>query len=222
LVLKRDEAYIGVLIDDLINKGTDEPYRMFTSRAEFRILLRQDNADERLTPIAQKIGTSDASRNAKLKTQTLDKQAVMSFISKQSIKPDQINHILLEKGTKPITQQQKIKPIFLRPEINMQDLLTIPMVETAFKDFNKKAIESAGIALKYEGYIHREKENVAKMHKLENIKINGKIDYKNVKTLSAEAVEKLSIIQPETLGQASRISGVSPADISVLMIQLNS
>ena len=220
IILKRDEAYIGVLIDDLINKGTDEPYRMFTSRAEFRILLRQDNADDRLTDLGYSIGLADDLRKENVDKKRSEKNQIEKYFLKQSVDPEWINPVFESKGGSLISQKVKLKSVFLRSEIGLEDLYKIAPINEELAKFDAKAVESVGIALKYEGYIERERDNVDKMHRLENIKLKDDFNYKNIKNLSAEATEKLNQVQPQTLGQASRISGVSPADISVLMVHL--
>ncbi len=219
-ILTRSDAYIGVLIDDLINKGTKEPYRMFTSRAEYRILLRQDNADIRLTEKAHKIGLASQERYDKVQKKKNECADVLSFLKTQSIEPSEIDQLLINKGTQPLKQKQKILPILLRPQITISDLMTISKVkETLFK-FTNDALEQAEIVAKYSGYIDKEKELAEKMTRLEDIKLYEDFDYSKLPSLSSEAKEKLIKIKPETLGQASRISGVSPSDISVLMVHL--
>ena len=221
-ILNRDQAYIGVLIDDLINKGVDEPYRMFTSRAEYRILLRQDNADVRLTPIAQKIGITGSDErmkqvNYKIKTE----KQLYDFFSNTSVAPEEINTFLELVGSAAITQKTKIKQILLRPNISIDVLKKVlPFVDSYMDNIPKELVDYAETGIKYEGYIEREKEMAQKMNRLENIKINPEFDYGRLKSLSFEAREKLSRIKPNTIGQATRISGVSPSDISVLLIHM--
>lgn len=222
-VLKRDDAYIGVLVDDLITKGVDEPYRMFTSRAEYRILLRQDNADERLTPLAYSLGLADETRMNLLNNKLESKQIVSNFLCDFSIKPQYINELLLSKMTTELRQTVKLKDILLRPQIGINDLTDD--VEP-FQKFLKKLdnsrmdeiLESVEISIKYEGYINREKLIAEKLKRLENIIIKDKFDYSSILSLSTESRQKLSAINPETIGQASRISGVSPSDINILLI----
>lgn len=219
-ILKRSEAYIGVLIDDLITKGTNEPYRMFTSRAEFRILLRQDNADVRLSPIAQGLGMrqmEDRIREVDMKLESHAK--IEDFFRAYSVEPGQINTFLLEKGSSPITQRVKLHSIFMRPHIEMSDLeKVLPALGEFVANYSETHKEYAGIAMKYEGYIRREQEMVDKMNRLEDLVISERTDFLNLNGLSIEAREKLNLHRPRTIGQASRISGVSPSDISVLLI----
>ncbi len=222
LILKRSEAYIGVLIDDLINKGTREPYRMFTSRAEYRILLRQDNADIRLTPLVNQIGlTGIRSRMDKVQNKNQGNAAVVAFFKNTSITPDQINSILKAQKTSPITQSIKIINILLRPQVNMDTLRNnIPFVKEFLADFDEEVIRLAEVNMKYDGYIRKEQDMVKKMNRLETVLLHDGINYRNIKSLSIEAREKLSKIKPRTIGQASRISGVSPSDISVLLVHV--
>jgi len=219
-ILTRSEAYIGVLIDDLINKGTKEPYRMFTSRAEYRILLRQDNADLRLTEMAYKLGLADEERYNKTLEKKQQCAEILDQLSKLSIEPTEIDSLLEAKGTQVLKQKQKLLPILLRPQISISDLMTISSVQNALSKYSKDALEQAEIVAKYSGYIDREKELAEKMTRLEDIKLYNNFDYSKLGSLSSEAKEKLIKIKPETLGQASRISGVSPSDISVLMVHL--
>jgi len=220
-VLKRSEAYIGVLIDDLINKGTDEPYRMFTSRAEYRITLRQDSADSRLTPLSHKMGLASDERMRKVEQKEKETKEILKFFKKTSVSPEEANDYLEEVGSAPLKQKVKLNTVAARPEVNFEDMQRhFPTVETALKDYPQTNIESAEILLKYEGYLRKEEEMVAKLNKLEAVKLRPDFDYRSISSLSLEAIEKLSSIQPQTLGQASRISGVSPADVSVLMVHL--
>lgn len=221
LVLKRDEAYIGVLIDDLINKGTDEPYRMFTSRAEYRILLRQDNADLRLTEKSYLLGLADQERYDRV----LDKKAkaleITELLLKFSIAPDEVNPFLESIGSAPVTQKLKLDKIVSRPHIGIAALMeNIPVVNDLLKDYDPEFIEQAEIAIKYEGYIQREQELADKLVRLDEVKLTDKLDYTKMPSLSYEAKDKLIKMKPKTLGQASRISGISPADISVLMVYI--
>ena len=220
LILSRSEAYIGVLIDDLINKGTKEPYRMFTSRAEYRILLRQDNADLRLTEKAYEIGLADEKRHTKVLQKKQQCSEILDHLKKLSIDPTEIDSLLEAKGTQVLKQKQKILPILLRPQISISDLMTISSVQNTLSNYSKDALEQAEIVAKYSGYIEREKELAEKMTRLEDIKLYNDFDYNKLTSLSSEAKEKLIKVKPETLGQASRISGVSPSDISVLMVHL--
>lgn len=223
-ILGRSEAYIGVLIDDLITKGVDEPYRMFTSRAEYRILLRQDNADARLTEKSYKLGlaTSDRYHRYIMKQNKIDE--IVSVLRTESVSPDIINPLLEEKGTPGIVQKQKLSSILLRPQIALTEIINlIPELKTRFNPNNEnqtEMIESAEILLKYEGYISKESEIADKMNKLEHLYLKPDFDYNSLKSLSTEARQKLTRIKPVSLGQASRISGISPSDISVLAIFL--
>lgn len=217
-VLKRSEAYIGVLIDDLINKGTKEPYRMFTSRAEHRILLRQDNADVRLTPLAAQLGINVKERLERVEQKQAAYEKIAEFVRNTSVEPAAIEQVLADKGSAPLRQKMKMHKILLRPNIGIQDFVdAMPKVATFMSQFEEEFITSAEINLKYEGYIRKEKEQVDKINRLENVRLYD-LDYATIKGLSSEAVEKLNKIQPATIGQASRISGVSPADVSVLLV----
>jgi len=224
-VLKRDDAYIGVLIDDLVTKGVDEPYRMFTSRAEYRILLRQDNADFRLTGRAYELGLVDEIRYKLVQEKKRFVNSIIEFVSNFSIKPQYINHILEQKGSSVLKQGVKLKDIISRPQITIFDLIEdiIPFrnfLNDIPKERFKEYLESAEIAIKYSGYIDREKLVADKFRRLENISIREKFDYEKLLTISTEARQKLAEIKPETIGQASRISGVSPSDINVLLVLL--
>jgi tRNA uridine 5-carboxymethylaminomethyl modification enzyme len=222
LVLQRNEAYIGVLIDDLITKGTNEPYRMFTSRAEYRILLRQDNADVRLTALGHALGLADDDR---LKTVQEKEKQVASLITQFkdiSIQPDQINGIIEGKGGSPIRQKQKMFSLLQRPELQVNDFLFLDVVKPyTSSQSNVELLEQAEIQTKYQGYIDKEEDFAKKFKKLDNIKLKSDFDYSVLKSISAEAMEKLSKIKPETLGQASRINGVTPSDISNIMLYLD-
>ena len=220
LILKRDQAYIGVLIDDLITKGTEEPYRMFTSRAEYRMLLRQDNADQRLTKISHDIGLADSERLAACETKYSDSSSLISFLKKQSILPSEINSILEQKNSAKIKQSGKADKILSRPNIFLDDLKKCNSISSFIdsKDLSKEVQDQAEIQIKYSGYIEKEKANADKLNRLESVKIPKDFDYKKLKSISAEALEKLRKIKPETISQASRISGVSPNDISVLLV----
>jgi len=223
-ILSRNEAYIGVLIDDLITKGTKEPYRMFTSRAEFRILLRQDNADLRLTPIAHKLGIQDDAALSKIEKKIKGVKEIQGVLKKTGISPGFLNGILEKKGSSPVGQQVKLSSIITRPNIKLADL--VPLSEDLremchkWQSLDNCIIEQAEIQMKYEGYIKREEEEAAKLLRLEGLKIPQKTDYQVIIGLSAEAVEKFMRIKPATIGQASRISGISPSDISVLLVHL--
>lgn len=222
LVIKRSEAYIGVLIDDLVNKGTKEPYRMFTSRAEYRILLRQDNADLRLTPIAKAIGVKGSEeRMEKVEQKREDLRNIERLLKKISVSPDQMNGFLAEKNSTAIKQKVKLKSILLRPQIGLKELRTlIPSLDEELNTYRQDYVRMAEVNLKYEGYIRREQELVDKMNRLESVKLRDDMDYHELNALSAEAREKLTKLRPITIGQASRISGVSPSDISVLLVHL--
>ncbi|MEN1784684.1 MAG: tRNA uridine-5-carboxymethylaminomethyl(34) synthesis enzyme MnmG [Bacteroidota bacterium] len=221
-ILKRDEAYIGVLIDDLITKGTEEPYRMFTSRAEYRTLLRQDNADARLTPKGYAIGLASEERLRKMESKSEKAKRLVSFFQKTSYKPEEFNPILEELGSARVKQSDKMFKVFSRPKVTMSHMLQIGEVASYVEEnkLDSEVLEQAEIQVKYAGYIEKEKANADKLHRLEHVKIPKSFDYSKLKSLSYEAREKLQQIQPETIAQASRISGVSPADISVLLVFL--
>ncbi|MEZ5056640.1 MAG: tRNA uridine-5-carboxymethylaminomethyl(34) synthesis enzyme MnmG [Saprospiraceae bacterium] len=221
-VLKRSEAYIGVLIDDLVNKGTKEPYRMFTSRAEYRILLRQDNADLRLTPLAKALGMNNMDqRMERVQTKLTSSAEIEKFIRDYSVSPDQVNGFLNEIGSAPLTQKVKLHSILVRPHIGLDDLTAkIPELQSFLDKYDREIVELAEINMKYEGYIQREQEMVDKMNRLEEVVLIDNFDYRALNALSSEAREKLATQKPRTIGQASRISGVSPADISVLLIHM--
>ena len=222
IVLKRSDAYIGVLIDDLVNKGTKEPYRMFTSRAEYRILLRQDNADIRLTPIAQKIGMNHLEeRSHRLEKKIDAAYDIERYIRKLSVTPEQVNSFLESAGSNPIKQGMKLVTILGRPNISLEQLRQVlPDVNDFLDKYPIDHVELVETTVKYEGYIQKEKEMVEKMNRLEDVKLISSFDYQSLQSLSAEAREKLSTIKPQTIGQASRISGVSPSDISVLLVHV--
>jgi len=224
-ILKRNEAYIGVLIDDLITKGTIEPYRMFTSRAEFRILLRQDNADVRLTPLAHAIGLVDNERLDNVDLKISKTNEIISKLKSIGVTPDSANSILHEKDSTLLTQQVKLSSLITRPQLQMSDIIRMSDDFSMQLDQDNivtiSALEQAEILMKYEGYIEREQEQANKMLKLEDVKIPQTINYSSIKSLSLEAKEKLSKVSPVTIGQAARISGVSPSDISVLLIHIN-
>ncbi len=219
-ILTRDEAYIGVLIDDLITKGTEEPYRMFTSRAEYRTLLRQDNADLRLTPKGYRIGLAEESRLRRMEKKQEKSEKFISFFRKTSVLPRDINPILSTIDSSPVKQSDKMFKVFSRPGVTMNHMLKLEAVSDFVKDqeLDREVLEQAEIQVKYSGYIAKEKNNADKLHRLENVKIPDNFDYSKLKSLSYEAREKLNSIQPATIAQASRISGVSPSDISVLLV----
>ena len=221
-VLKRDEAYIGVLIDDLITKGTEEPYRMFTSRAEYRTLLRQDNADLRLTNRSHKLGLASKERLLNVENKQKNTDSFVSFFKKTSIKPEEINPVLKSKNSSEIKQSVKLYKVFSRPNISMDDMLSLDPVKKYFLDhkLGVEVLEQTEVQVKYSGYIEKEKANAMKLNNLEALKIPPTFEYSKVKSLSTEAIQKLNKIKPTTLSQASRISGVSPNDISVLMVYM--
>ena len=218
IILSRSEAYIGVLIDDLVTKGTDEPYRMFTSRAEYRILLRQDNADIRLTQKGREIGLVKDLRMAKLEEKLNNTKEALTYFEKESISPDDINPILETNNSSPIKQKNKIGKILSRPQIKFEDLLKVKCIKKKTKNISQEGLEQAEIQIKYNGYIEREKETVIKLNKLEGIRIPKNFNYSKLNAISSESREKLNHIKPDTIGQASRISGVSPSDINILLV----
>ena len=221
LVLKRSEAYIGVLIDDLINKGTDEPYRMFTSRAEYRILLRQDNADLRLTRVGYEIGLASQERFDKVTEKSTDILKLTNDLKQKKLQPVAINDSLSNLSSNPIKEKISIYQLLKRPELNIQKITTLDdSFKTYLSKYNPEVIEQSEINAIYENYIEKERKLVEKVEHLENYIIRENFEYRNIKALSAEAMEKLSTIRPRTIGQATRISGVSPADISVIMVYL--
>lgn len=223
-VLRRDEAYIGVLIDDLITKGTDEPYRMFTSRAEHRILLRQDNADLRLTEKGHALGLADEGRLRRMQTKTDATNQLIKLFRKSSLEPVLMNPKLKDLGTAPLKHKVKLVTVLARPQVHLEDLLEeqeeINVVIDSLGDLKTEVLEQSEIQVKYEGYLSKEKEVAEKMSRLEDFVLMKDFDYHSLSALSMEAREKLNEIRPNTLGQASRISGISPADISVLMVHL--
>lgn len=222
LILKRSESYIGVLIDDLVTKGTEEPYRMFTSRAEHRLLLRQDNADIRLTPIAHKLGLVSDERLQKVEDKIRNSDTLVDHMKQSSIAPDQMNSILLRENSSALTQKSKMFTVLSRPQINIHHLAEADeSFATLLNQYDKETIEQAEIKVKYDSYFEKEIEIVNKMKKMEDKEINPNFDYSSLTSLSIEAREKLLKVKPRTLGQASRISGVSPSDISVLMVHMN-
>lgn len=224
-ILGRDESYIGVLIDDLITKGVDEPYRMFTSRAEYRILLRQDNADERLTPKGYEIGLVTEERYRYFNEKMNYRNSLVDFLKGYSIKADEVNQYLSSVGSATLNQGVKVIDIVLRPQVRLMDLIeAIPAIRRFCEDFPsdryEEIVEAAEIMVKYEGYINREKIIADKLKRLENIKIKDRFDYSEIRSLSTEARQKLAKVNPDTIGQASRISGVSPSDINILLVLL--
>jgi len=223
VILSRSEAYIGVLIDDLTTKGVQDPYRMFTSRAEYRILLRQDNADIRLTPIGQKIGLIDATRMKALEDKYNRQHELEDFLSKENIKPEEINTYLETVDCSPITQPTKAAQLLLRPQVNFRGIIeniTSVNNEIEKRNINEEEIENVEISIKYGPYITKEKELADRMSKIDNVKIPSDFDYYSFVSLSLEAREKLTKVKPQNLGQASRISGINPADIAILLLHL--
>jgi tRNA uridine 5-carboxymethylaminomethyl modification enzyme len=223
-ILNRNDAYIGVLIDDLITKGTKEPYRMFTSRAEYRILLRQDNADLRLTPIGFDIGLADEDSLRRVENKNTGTSKLKKSLRNIGIAPEKVNSFLEEVGSTPISQQVKLSALVTRPQVGISDIISLsdelkPIVKEVM-DLHTDSVEQAEVQLKYEGYIQREEELANKMNRLEDVRIPDSLDYSTLLSLSSEAKEKLIKIRPVTIGQASRVSGVSPSDISVLLIHL--
>ena len=222
LILKRDEAYIGVLIDDLITKGTEEPYRMFTSRAEYRTLLRQDNADLRLTPKGYAIGLAKEDRLKRMEYKQDASDKFVTFFKETSVRADVANPILEAKGSSPMTQGDKMFKVFSRPQIDLEDILKFDAVTNyiAENNLDQEVIEQAEIQVKYSGYIEKEKVHADKVNRLEDVRIPDNYDFDKIKAISIEARQKLTKIRPTTIAQASRISGVSPSDISVLLIHM--
>ncbi len=220
-ILGRDEAYIGVLIDDLITKGTEEPYRMFTSRAEFRILLRQDNADTRLTPISHELGLANDERMKELEIKQQDVESVLDLLRKENVEPENINPILEKNNTAVIKQKTKASQLVTRPQLNVQEVISANQTLTQeLAEKESLILEQAEILLKYDGYIQRERDTAEKLRRLEEVKIPNQFDFKELKSLSSEAIEKLTALQPSTVGQASRVSGVSPSDVTALLVHL--
>jgi tRNA uridine 5-carboxymethylaminomethyl modification enzyme len=218
-ILKRNQAYIGVLIDDLVTKGTDEPYRMFTSRAEYRILLRQDNADKRLTELGYQLGLVKEDRYEVYKNKQYQIQKIIDLLNQVSIYPEDCQQILESLNEIPIKTKQKASQLLLRPNVTLQDVLKMnSFLRDEIQNLSNEAKQSAEIELKYQGYIEKEMMMVEKMKKLEDIKLPENLKYENCHGLSNEAKQKLLKIKPQSIGQASRISGVSPADISALLI----
>jgi len=221
-ILKRNEAYIGVLIDDLITKGTEEPYRMFTSRAEYRTLLRQDNADFRLTERSYDLGLASETRMRKMEEKKEKSLKFVQFLKDLSVVPEEANPVLEKRNSSPMKQSDKVFKVFSRPQITMEDVKNFSGVEEFISenDLNEEMIEQTEIQVKYSGYIQKEKNNADKLNRLEDVKIPQHFDYANIKSMSYEAREKLKKVQPATVSQASRISGVSPNDISVLLVYM--
>ena len=219
VILKRSDAYIGVLIDDLISKGTQEPYRMFTSRAEFRTLLRQDNADLRLTELSYRLGLASQERMDKVIEKRNSVDIIKSILKEFTIAPEEINTYFTSINSSLITEKQKAQKILLRPDVELHELMDVlPKLKEELKDFSKDGLEQASIQVKYDIYIEKEKELVNRMSQLEELEIPETFDYKKITSLGNEAREKLNKIKPRTLGQASRISGINPSDVQILMV----
>ena len=221
LILNRYDGYIGVLIDDLVNKGTDEPYRMFTSRSEYRLLLRQDNADVRLTTISHKLGLASAERMKKVEEKIKNAESIISYFKNNSIEPAEINLFLESIASSPITQKMRYYNVLSRPNISIPDMLRYcKELDKNVSVYDTETIEQAEILMKYDGYIERESENADKLKRLEELKLRPDFNYDEVSSISAEAREKLKKLKPQTLGQASRISGINPSDVSILMVYM--
>lgn len=221
LILKRSQAYIGVLIDDLISKGTQEPYRMFTSRAEFRTLLRQDNADLRLTELSYRLGLASQERMQRVVTKRQAVEKIKTILKELLIDPSEINPYLASINSARISEKQKAEKIVLRPDVELKDVMVnVPKLEFLVSEFSKEIIEQASIQIKYDVYIEKEKELVQKMNQLENLEIPENFDFKKIQALGNEAREKLTKVKPRTLGQASRISGINPSDVQILMVYM--
>jgi tRNA uridine 5-carboxymethylaminomethyl modification enzyme len=221
LILKRSEAYIGVLIDDLVSKGTKEPYRMFTSRAEFRTLLRQDNADLRLTELSYNLGLASEERMERVRQKQTNIAAIKKIVAETFIEPSEINTWFEQINTATISEKQKAQKILLRPSVEIEDMIAVlPKLNTQLSGFDKESIAQAGIQIKYEVYIEKERELVQRMSQLEELEIPESFDYKKISSLGNEAREKLTKAKPRTLGQASRISGINPSDVQILMVYM--
>jgi len=221
MVLRRDQAYIGVLIDDLISKGTEEPYRMFTSRAEFRTLLRQDNADLRLTELSYRIGLATQDRMDNVLKKKENVEEIKLLLQRIMVQPAEINDYLISLKSSPIVEKQKADRLLLRPDLELPDMIEhIPIVKEQLKSFSKEDVEQASIQIKYDVYIGKEKELAVRMTQLEDLQIPETFDYKKIQSLGNEAREKLTRIKPRTLGQASRISGINPSDVQILMVYI--
>jgi tRNA uridine 5-carboxymethylaminomethyl modification enzyme len=221
VILKRSDAYIGVLIDDLISKGTEEPYRMFTSRAEFRTLLRQDNADLRLTELSYRLGLADQARMDRVIEKRTGTEKIKSILKEISLNPTEADDFLKTKNSAPLPHKQKTLQVLLRPNISLVDMIDqLPTIKNALTGFTRDTIEQAEIQIKYDVYIEKEKEIVKRMSQLEDLMIPENFDYERVAALSNEALSKFKKIRPRTLGQASRISGVNPSDVQILMVYM--
>lgn len=224
LVLRRDEAYIGVLIDDLITKGTEEPYRMFTSRAEFRLLLRQDNADIRLTPRGHAIGLASDERMRRVDTKQRAIEGLVAELKAEKVDPEKANEVLVPRGTTPVTHRVRLYDLLLRPQVSYSDLEPLfaggTTIQNTLGDLHAAVVEQVEIGVKYDGYLEKEREMAEKLTRLDDVPLDLDMEYARLTSLSMEARQKLDKVKPATLGQASRISGVSPADLSVLMVYL--
>ena len=221
LVLKRSDAYIGVLIDDLISKGTKEPYRMFTSRAEYRTLLRQDNADLRLTEMSYRIGLAGQDRMDRVEKKSSSISNIKDFLNTTSIEPDEVNGWLLSLGSAPISEKQKASRIVLRPDVELSAFMeACPKLKGGLQQYNVESLEQAGIQIKYQVYLDKERELVSRMAQMEELEIPERFDYARIGSLGNEAREKLEKVRPRTLGQASRISGINPSDVQILMVYM--
>ena len=225
IVLSRDQAYIGVLIDDLITKGTEEPYRMFTSRAEYRILLRQDNADERLTPLGLAIGLASDTRAERLERKKQLSAHVESCLSSESETPERINAVIVPRGTSPVNQRTRLSDLLARPQLQIDDIEQLSpgllaVRESTPHDLAEEAIRSTETRLKYRGYTERERSAADRLSQLEHILLPPETEYSRLSSLSIEARQKLEKVRPQTIGQAARISGVTPSDIHVLLVYL--
>jgi tRNA uridine 5-carboxymethylaminomethyl modification enzyme len=221
IILKRSDAYIGVLIDDLISKGTKEPYRMFTSRAEYRTLLRQDNADLRLTEMSFRIGLAKQDRMDRVEKKVSSVNDIKDFLNNTSVEPDEVNDWLVSLGSAPIVEKQKASRIVLRPDVELSDFIqAIPKLNSLSSQHDRESIEQAGIQIKYQVYLDKERELVARMSQMEELEIPERFDYTRIASLGNEAREKLEKIRPRTLGQASRISGINPSDVQILMVYM--
>jgi tRNA uridine 5-carboxymethylaminomethyl modification enzyme len=221
LILKRSDAYIGVLIDDLISKGTKEPYRMFTSRAEYRTLLRQDNADLRLTEMSYRIGLAGQDRMDRVEKKSSSISNIKYFLNTISIEPDEVNGWLLSLGSAPISEKQKASRIVLRPDVELSAFMgACPKLKGGLQQYNVESLEQAGIQIKYQVYLDKERELVSRMAQMEELEIPERFDYARIGSLGNEAREKLEKVRPRTLGQASRISGINPSDVQILMVYM--
>jgi tRNA uridine 5-carboxymethylaminomethyl modification enzyme len=220
-ILKRSDAYIGVLIDDLISKGTDEPYRMFTSRAEYRTLLRQDNADLRLTELSYRMGLASQQRMEKTRNKLESVETIKAILSETSLTPEEINSFLVSKNSAPLTQKQKAQQLLLRPGISLEEFIKAsPSLQQLTGNYSREVLEQTEIQVKYDVYIEKEKDLVQRMSQLEDLEIPDSFDYNKISSLSNEALQKFKKIKPRTLGQASRISGVNPSDVQILMVYM--